>query len=550
MSGNPRIRTTASLTFIALAGLAAYANTFHVPLQWDDVDLIADNPLIRSLKDFLDHGRLLSLSRSIGFLTFAFNREVHGLEVTGYHAFNLAVHIANGALVFMLFLLTSRTSALRNCSHALNPRAAALLAGTLFIAHPVQTEAVTYIYQRVASLCAFFSLLSLVCYIRSRLAADRFVRHALFAVSVLVALLAMKTKENAVVLPLLVLLYEFVFFDGPAGRRLLRLAPLLLAMLILPPSMLSLDKPLGESLLQIGYGGMERWAYFLTQFRVLVTYTRVLFLPVNQNLVYDYPLFDSPLAGEVLVSAALVLSFLSFSCWVLYRSRRMRELRPAAYGLLWFFISLSVESSVIPLPRLIDEYRLYLPSVGIFMAVSTAVSLCLRAMTRERLKSLVTALLALLVIVFIVLTYSRNAVWRSEAALWEDVVSKSPLLPEAHFNLGSAYSKTSNNRKALKHLHEAWRLSRGMAEAHNNAGTVYFRQGLFEQALSHFKKAASLAPRLTSARFNLGMLYLELGEPALAVVELEAVIKQNPKDEEALRLLKHTERLLHDRPRP
>jgi tetratricopeptide (TPR) repeat protein len=550
MSANPLIRTAALLGLLAAAGLAVYANTLHVPFQWDDVDLIVANPLVRSLDNFLDADRLLSRSRSVAFLSFALNREWHGLHVTGYHVFNLAVHVANALLVFALFMLTSRTPALRNLSHALNPRVAALLAGALFLMHPVQTEAVTYIYQRVASLSAFFSLLSVVSYARSRLARGGSARHALLALSVLCTLLAMKTKENAFVLPLLVLLYEFAFFEGPAGRRLLRLSPLLLTLLVLPLSMLSPGRPIGESLLHIGYGGMERWEYFLTQFRVLATYARLLLLPVNQNLVYDYPLLDSPLTGQFLFSCALVLCLLSLSFWIAYRSRWMRELRPAAFGLLWFLIALSVESSVIPLPRLIDEYRLYLPSIGIFMAASTVLSLCLEAMARERRRKLAGALMAVLLIVFALLTYSRNIPWRSEVTLWEDVVSKSPFLAEAQFNLGSAYSKRGNNGKALTHLHEALRLSPEMAEAHNNAGTVYFRQGLYEQALSHFRRAASLAPDLASARVNLGRLYLEFGEAALAVAEFEAVLERNHGDEEARRLLGHAERLLQERPSP
>jgi tetratricopeptide (TPR) repeat protein len=548
MSENPLIRTAALLGLLGAAGLAAYANTLHVPFQWDDVDLIVHNSLIRSFHDFIEAGRLLSLSRSVGFLTFALNREWHGLDVTGYHAFNLAVHVANAVLVFALVMLTSRTPALRNVSHGLNPRGTALLAGALFLTHPVQTEAVTYIYQRLASLSAFFSLLSVVSYARSRLARGRSARHVLLVLSVLSALLAVKTKENAFVLPLLLLLYEWAFFEGPAARRLLRLTPLLLTMLVLPLSMLGPGNTLGETLLNLGYGGMERWAYFLTQFRVLLTYARLILLPVNQNLVYDYPLLASPLTGQFLFSCALVLCLLSLSVWIAYRSRRMRELRPAAYGLVWFFVALSVESSVIPLPRLIDEYRLYLPSVGIFMAVSTAASLCLGAMARERRRKLVRALMVVLIVAFALLTYSRNAVWRSEVALWEDVVSKSPFLAEAQFNLGSAHAERSNSGKALRHLHEALRLSPVMAEAHNNAGTVYFRQGLYEQALTHFRKAASLAPHLTSARFNLGRLYLEMGEPALAAAEFHAVTKQRPRDEEALRLLRHAEGLLQERP--
>jgi hypothetical protein len=112
------------------------------------------------------------------------------------------------------------------------------------------------------------------------------------------AVLAMKTKENAFTLPLVIMLYEFLFFNGPIRRRMVRLVPLLLIVLIFPLTLAGIDRPVGDVVGGIvpatrGYHGLSRVEYLLTEFRVIVTYIRLLFLPVNQNLDYDYPVFGS-----------------------------------------------------------------------------------------------------------------------------------------------------------------------------------------------------------------------------------------------------------------
>ncbi|MBI4689413.1 MAG: hypothetical protein HY754_03970, partial [Nitrospirae bacterium] len=169
------------LFLIAIVGLLVYSNTFYVPFQFDDIPNIAENYMLKDLTKFWPPGG----ARWLGFLTLALNYKLGGLNVTGYHIFNLVIHILNAILVYWLIVLTFKTPyiAMRNAEFGFRnsenniPHSAfgiphleiALFSALLFVSHPIQTQAVTYIYQRFASLATFFYLLSLVMYIKFRI---------------------------------------------------------------------------------------------------------------------------------------------------------------------------------------------------------------------------------------------------------------------------------------------------------------------------------------------------------------------------------------------
>ncbi len=125
----------------------------------------------------------------------------------------------------------------------------------------------------------------------------------------------MKTKEIAFTLPIMILLYEFIFFKSTLKRKLVFLVPVLLTLVIVPMSMLHIDKPLGEVLSDLSEKSrlqtdMSRGDYLMTEMRVIVTYIRLIFLPVNQNLDYDYPIYRSFFSPPVFLSFLFLVSTL------------------------------------------------------------------------------------------------------------------------------------------------------------------------------------------------------------------------------------------------
>jgi len=609
---------------IAILGILAYSNTFHSPFQWDEADYIVENPIVRNLEFFKKPSLAEGLpiydglkSRYIGYLTFALNYKLHGFNVFGYHFVNLAIHLINAILVYFLVLLTFRTpyftavnsekSAVNSKQTAGGPeivvgspvsansyslftthysRLFALAVALLFVAHPVQTEAVTYIFQRFASLVTMLYPLSMVFYIKARerqgkgqakakvqveikedaktqqpdsvsvFSSTSALTLTFYVLSLFFAICAMKTKENALTLPIVITLYEFLFFTGSLRRRLLRLVPWLLTMMVIFATFVRLNRTAGEIISQIkdpssfGYEKLSGSIYLLTQFRVIVTYIRLIFLPVNQNLGYDYPIYRSFFNPPVILSFIFLAALFMAAIYLIYKSRpkvgswrsgdRSLSLLPQTsilyrligFGILWFFITLSVESSIIPIPMVIDEYRIYLPSVGFFLALIAAVVAFLSRTSRFSLDSgLTKAATAVLVLVTLALasaTYARNSLWKDKVILWEDVVSKSPGLPSARINLGLAYNDAGIAEQAIEQYKIALQLLPNSSLAHMNMGNALDTEGRLDEALIEYETALRLAPDNWLMHLNLGNAYGKKGLTDKAIEELRAALALNP----------------------
>ncbi|MEK7817763.1 MAG: tetratricopeptide repeat protein, partial [Actinomycetota bacterium] len=446
------------LALIVLVGVFAYWNSFKVPFVFDDDPIIAGNI---NLREFGTTITGTYHSRVVGFLTFALNYKINGLDVTGYHAFNLAIHLTSALLVFWLVTLTLKTPFLKQSRlsrPASVPLTVALFCALIFVAHPVQTQAVTYIVQRFASLATMFYLLAVVMYAKWRLSAEDpkaaglfggritvdlpVKRGFFFAASLAATLLAMGTKENAVTLPAVLALWEFSFFGGAVKKRLAGLLPFALTLPVIP-------------LVQV-IGGMSLTSapgvpgvtspppaidYLLTQLRVIVTYIRLLFFPSGQNLDYDYPVYRSFLDPNVFMSFVFLLLVAGLGVFLWRHAKReagYAPLRLIAFGIFWFFITLSVESSFITIADVIFEHRLYLPSAGLIIAVVVAAAMATESL-QERVAWIARAavpLAAAAVVALSLATFSRNQAWADPITLWQDTVAKSPGKARAHYNLG------------------------------------------------------------------------------------------------------------------
>ncbi len=643
---------------LAFLIIIIYSNTLNAPFQWDESDFIVNNPIIKNLHYFTSPSDAKELplyialvNRYIGYLTFALNYRINGLSVTGYHIVNISIHIANSVLVYLFVLLTFRTpffkgqgsrvrgqelkagsqslergsQSLAPCPLPLVPKFVAFFSAAIFAVHPLQTEAVTYVFQRFASLVTFFYLLSLVFYIKARLIASsetdsgqagigsQFTFHGsrftFFLISFLSAVLAMKTKENAFTLPFVIALYEFCFFNsssllpldkgrmGGVTRRLLYLAPILLTLLIIPLTLMSLT---GAHQLDPGtYGARQfsRWDYFYTQFRVIVTYLRLLFLPVNQNISYDYPVFKSFFNPPVLLSFVALAALFGLGVYLIkigsgqkkvtppnlpldkgrkiylfpplkirggegelrftsHVSRPFSDSRPfrlMGFGILWFFITLSVESSIIPIPMLINEYRIYLPSVGMIICIVTGAFLvfspkvgalearltksrCFGStshVSRPLVSRLLIVLLVLIAGVLAVATYQRNELWGDKISLWEDTVRKSSANALVHYNLGTHYQENNMPDKAIEQYLIAVRLNPDYAEAYNNLGNIYKDNNMPDKAIEQYLIAVRLKPDYADAHYNLGVIYQSLKMFDRAIEHYLIVTKLKPESVEA-----------------
>lgn len=511
---------------VLAAGLAAYSNSFGVPFQFDDAATILHDGLVQDLP-----GALRALPRhprGVGVATLAANVAVHGFDVFGFHVVNLAVHLATALLVYAL---ARWTLVVAGCDGALGALGAALL----FAVHPLQTQAVTYIVQRHAALAALFYVAALLLYARSRLAQGR--RAALlYAGALAAAFLAVRSKETAATLPAAILLYEVVFLRSPGlARRAALVAPFALVALLIPAAHLGANAGDLEAATRV-QTSMPRATYLLTELRVVVLYLRLLVYPVGQSIDHDVP--ASAGFGPEEAACGALLGALALTGGAL--ARRWGAAAVAGFGILFGFLALSVESSLVPIIDVAMEHRMYLPMVGIALAAGAAVEL-LPARRAVAAVALATVLLA-------GATFARNRVWSSPAALWLDAALQAPRKLRPLLNLGQALADAGHGREAWQVWSRALEIAptstdelfaRGdirrqagdeagaradwlqvieadprHARALNNLGIFAFLEGDEAAALSYFERAVRAQPLLPSARANLSAARAALGLPA------------------------------------
>lgn len=523
-------KPTLHIALIFLTGVLAYSNTFNVPFVFDDHRTITENHLIKNLGNFWPPAG----TRWFGTLTFALNYAVGKTNVSGYHFVNLVIHLMASLLVYRLVWLTFKTPLFhdnQNIAGESTKVLAPFVAAFLFVSHPVQTQAVTYIVQRYASLAALLFLAALVCYIQASLAHISFAANrrkvtlGWCVAAMTAAVLAMKTKEIAFTLPIVIALFDFSFFPKRSAKeRLCFLVPAALTLLIVPLTLASVS-PNGV-VITSSAADMSRHDYLLTQFRVIVTYLRLLIFPVNQMFDYTYPILRKLSDPAVLSSFGLLLALFSMGLTLLLRGRNGTyppELCFVGFGLLWFFITLSIESSVIPIIDVIFEHRLYLPSAGIFMAAAL-----LGSMTIERLNVnfpkrniALCFIVAAILCVLPVTTYFRNNVWRSELALWEDVVNKSANNPRALAIVGAELIATGNTDQAIEHFQAAIRIKPDYTDAAICLGNAYMDKGMLEEGYRQFLAALGLGDMDSESRAELfrsmGNYHLIKGETERAI---------------------------------
>ena len=529
---------TFSVIAIFCLGFLVYSNTFHCSFHLDDNSGIVFNIVIKSihhLKSIWDFWP----SRLITYLSIALNYHFNGLDVRGYHLFNLAVHLGAAILVWWLTFLTLATPVMKEEKIAKHANVISLLAGLIFVAHPIQTEAVTYIVQRASSMATLFYMASLCFYVKFRLQ-DTKIQIIYYICSLTTAVLAMFCKEMAITLPLMILVYECCFFKAKGGLKWMYLVPFFFTMLIIPIAV----KFTALSRLQIFREdpGISSMNYFLTQCRVMVTYIRLAFLPLNQNLDYDYPVFKSFFATPVWAS------FLFLAVIFIIAKQLFLKHRLVSFSIFWFFLTLLPESSLFPIKDVIFEHRLYLPLVGysIFLVSGMYYGiglLCRHSEQSEESKGIlrsftslgITMVITMVIITMVVacysiLTYQRNKVWRDEFALWNDTVGKSPHKARPYNNRGFSYLIHGNFDQAMLDFNKAIALDPNTAMAYINRGAIYEAQGKIFKALVQYTEACMIMPKLGIAYHNRAVIYNKLGQLSEAISNATKVIEIDPSD--------------------
>jgi tetratricopeptide (TPR) repeat protein len=340
------------------------------------------------------------------------------------------------------------------------------------------------------------------------------------------------SKENAATLPGIILLVEYFLFDRSWQgwkKKLFWIVPLGALLAFLALYFLSATRGLkfenlleDVSILTRETGTVDRWSYFCTQFNVLVEYIRLLFFPWGQNVDHMYPLKSGFFDGLTPLAFVFVIGVIGIGIW------NIRKRPAVSFGIFWFFITLSIESSIFPISDTMFEHRLYLPVFGFAVSVVYAV---FQLFSNRRVWE--NLLLAGIIVTLGVGTYLRNKIWQDPLTLWKDSARKNPENHRARTNYGAELNEIGQLDLAIREYTKALEIKPDFADANINLGSALMRRGQFEEAVQCLSKALQDKPYSAAANNNMGVASSQTGDLNGAIGYFKKALRIKPHYAEA-----------------
>ncbi|MCD4781806.1 MAG: tetratricopeptide repeat protein [Candidatus Omnitrophica bacterium] len=540
---------------LCLIGYTIYAQTLNTPFLFDDRSNIEINKNIRDIRDVKSiwNSHLGHPSRFIGFYSFALNYHFHQLNPYGYHLTNLLIHILNSFLAWWLAfqLLQFFERQLYDCVNmparlqlkklssdktyydliVSNKNILAYCTALIFLTHPGQIQAVTYLSQRFASLATLFYLLTLNSYLACRKQENFNIKSFAWAfLALLSALLGFFTKEITMTIPIMILFIEMYAVSRPSKHQTktrnsffikFTLIAALLALLLIIPSHFKFK------LHHVLFGHQESEStigeiitfpkYLLSQPRVFLIYLKRLIIPGRYQFDYDFSLSQHFLETRTFLSFLLLMVMISMALL------NQRKYRMITFGLWWILLAFSV--NLVPRRNMVFEHKLYILNFGF------ALALCLGVIRIIRKKQLFVCLMLVITAGYSCLTFNRNQVYLSKLSFWQDAVSKAPQKARPQIFLGHSYYDQGKYRQATHHFTKAmefntdkyWHVFLSRIKSRCRASQ-------FDACIEDCQQAFKQYPALNLLYRNQGYAYFMKGEYSSALSNLNKAIQFNPNN--------------------
>ena len=534
------------LTMWALICIA-YSSGLNTSWHLDDYQIIVRNDKLHlshldfdSLTGTFFAGISDKLYRPVPMLSFALNWYIHGANLLGYHLVNIVIHCLNALLLYLVVLNLLRSPRLAGDYDDVEINWIALLAALIWALNPVQTQAVTYIVQRMASLAALFYLTGIYLFLRYKHAASNWSRLAWGGAIAASYLLAILSKENAALFPVGLLLIQAIFYpaaDPQPTPRQRRLAFLMLALVIAGLAIVVFVLEYGNPLSFIDklydsrpYNASQR---LMTEPRVMLFYMSLLVFPApwRLSLSHDFALSTSLFAPWTTLPAMLTL-FVMVGMGLYY----LRKKPLAAFACLFFFLNHVVESTILPL-EISFEHRNYLPALFFFLPLAHVVVRIRRHPLFPRFygRHLIVGCSCLLIGLFVNWTFARNLIWHSEKSLWEDEMLKNPGLARPYHNLAWSYYQARGDYDEAMALYQKAMVLKSQSASEfastlNNVGRILYLKGDYEKSLFYFEKSINAHPQRTIAEYQIVMSLIQLSRWQDALERVNSALRINEMD--------------------
>ena len=561
----------------------SYNNSFEASWHFDDYGNIVENASIQIKQITWDNFKKLSygimnegrISRPFSYFSFALNYYFGGLDVFGYHVVNFSIHFFSAFFLFLFIFNTLKLPIIR-LEYEKHAYSIALLATLFWAINPVQVTAVTYIVQRMASMVALFYIMAMYFYLKFRTSLRPAASVVFIFLCVLCAFLAIGTKENAVMLPVSILLYDIFFIQGISKETIKKNAKIIIIPVVIIMTGFLISYDFSSIIKDYEFRPFTMTERLLTEPRVILFYLSLLFYPLTSRLtlIHDIEISKSLLDPWTTLAAIITIALIIGICLI-----KAKKWPLITYCILFFFLNHFIEGSFLSL-ELIFEHRNYLPSMLLFIPFAILLVKGLEYFYQKKIVFyFLTGTITFLMIVLSISVYIQNDIMRDELSLWSDNVEKSPRLhhprqgyavalfimgrlPESIIELkkaeqsyesalitkkgvtygciGEYYYLTGDYEKSLEYYKKSidWYPSMSYVPlSYYRVGLLLMKKGLLDEAEQMFKKAISLKPQEPGFYLTYSEILIKKKQPDKAIKKAQIVLRLNPDSLAAYRYI-------------
>lgn len=510
------------LLLLFFATLIVYLNSFVVPFQFDDQNQISYRVCYHSFEFFKSFSNWFKINgRPISFFTFTINYVLHGEKVFGYHLVNFIIHFVTGNILFFWLKLLPPV---KNGGEKFSwfPVVVTLF----FLLHPVQTQSVTYIIQRMTALSGLFLMLAVYLYTigRFKQLKTNVLREGIlfYFLSFLAGVMGVLSKQNSIIFPIILLLVELFFIRNHAGKlyRNYFISATFCIGILLIIALIKFGLPAETH-------AFSRIQYLATQMKVIPRYFQMMFFPVGLSIDHGVEIVDGFFNLWTILGALTLLSIIVFAFIM------VKKIPLFSFGIFWIFITLVIESSIIPITDPMFDQRMYMPTIGFSIAIWALADYFIFQNKRYLIKPVIIPILLL----FSIMTIARNNVWQSRVAIWEDVVNKYPNHLRGWMALGKMYNNgdEKNVLKSIKCFEKARNIDPENEENLLDLGFSYLENRQEDKALDCYSKLSKSSDKVkkNQALKVLSAYNVSKGNSELAEKYLKDAIAVDDSDPES-----------------